>query len=384
MINASGGSTPNSTNEKPTNTPPVVPTTGPGFPTHNPAMQHKNLMPGMPNAPVANKPTTPAAPTVNSTGATPPAAPKFPDPTKNLIKATDNKEDTVPGGSDDKKDSTKPKKKLNLKMIIGVVVLLLVVLGSGAGFYLSQQQQDLRQQAYDGGIPGCCKSNSDCPSGEECSVANGACPNGKSCKAPSSTIRSVCRNNACSQQVCVPGSGSKNCTDPTCSTNEECKKDDEEPPTGALCPNPPNLPIVWCATFNCPKGDTTGDGECNVDDDGASYTTGGTSCPNPSSGCGQVDYYSGGTPGQSWDQYCGHTFLKFDKCDGGSEPSSKTISGKTYCELYEPGSPFYLINNVPLKVIDSGGTTLSTPRTSGGNWSLNFKPQKVTTLQLER
>lgn len=44
-------------------------------------------------------------------------------------------------------DTTKPKKKFNLKMILGVIVLLFIVIGSGVGFYLSQQTQDLRQQA---------------------------------------------------------------------------------------------------------------------------------------------------------------------------------------------------------------------------------------------
>lgn len=39
------------------------------------------------------------------------------------------------------------KNKLNIKLILSSIVLLLIILGSSAGFYLSQQTQDLRQQA---------------------------------------------------------------------------------------------------------------------------------------------------------------------------------------------------------------------------------------------
>jgi hypothetical protein len=42
-----------------------------------------------------------------------------------------------------------PRKKTNLKLVVGVVVLFLVLLGSGVGFYLSQQTQDIRQQAVE-------------------------------------------------------------------------------------------------------------------------------------------------------------------------------------------------------------------------------------------
>jgi len=49
---------------------------------------------------------------------------------------------------DDKKTSLKkPKKKLPIKTIIGGVVLVLLLIGAGAGFFLSQSNQDTRNQA---------------------------------------------------------------------------------------------------------------------------------------------------------------------------------------------------------------------------------------------
>jgi|GEM_PF-6211196 len=49
-------------------------------------------------------------------------------------------------------DGNKPKKKsflggMSAKMLVGAVLLFILVLGSGAGLYLSQQSQDIRQQA---------------------------------------------------------------------------------------------------------------------------------------------------------------------------------------------------------------------------------------------
>ena len=64
-----------------------------------------------------------------------------------------------PLGFDNRNDGLKPKKKFNIKMIGGMLVLLLIILGASAGFFLSQQTQDLRQQAYDGQP---CNDSNDC------------------------------------------------------------------------------------------------------------------------------------------------------------------------------------------------------------------------------
>lgn len=86
--------------------------------------------------------------------------------------------------------------------------------------------------------------------------------------------------------------------------------------------------ITWCATFDCPNGDTNGDGQCRADppeiaDRGATwFTQDGGNCPNPASNCGQVDLYGGGTRGVDWGNYCSHGFINFSNCS--SPPPNDT------------------------------------------------------------
>lgn len=51
---------------------------------------------------------------------------------------------------EDPKPLEKPKKKLPIKYIVGGIVLILLLIGAGAGFYLTQINQDVRQQASTG------------------------------------------------------------------------------------------------------------------------------------------------------------------------------------------------------------------------------------------
>lgn len=51
--------------------------------------------------------------------------------------------------------------------------------------------------------------------------------------------------------------------------------------------------VLSCATYSCPNGDTNSDGQCTFADVGAiRETRTGSSCPTPSSACGQIDYYN--------------------------------------------------------------------------------------------
>lgn len=52
--------------------------------------------------------------------------------------------------------------------------------------------------------------------------------------------------------------------------------------------------IVRCETYDCPNGDTNGDGSCSFADSGARMTDARNDafCANPISGCGQVHYYN--------------------------------------------------------------------------------------------
>jgi hypothetical protein len=54
--------------------------------------------------------------------------------------------------------------------------------------------------------------------------------------------------------------------------------------------------IVRCETFDCPRGDTNGDGRCTLTDNEARLTDSRNDsfCANPISGCGQVRYYPSG------------------------------------------------------------------------------------------
>lgn len=51
--------------------------------------------------------------------------------------------------------------------------------------------------------------------------------------------------------------------------------------------------IERCETYDCPQGDTNGDGKCSLLDNGARLVDARSDpfCGNPTSGCGQVYYY---------------------------------------------------------------------------------------------
>ncbi len=191
------------------------------------------------------------------------------------------------------------KTKISAKFVLGGILLVLLVVGSGVGLYLSQKSQDLRQQA----------SVYDCTPWVCGSITESSC-----------SVQTLFTNTWCNGQARWKWEAAGNSA--ACGGNPSAPRSSGCGDTIiGLCPNPPNLPAVWCATFNCPQGDTTGDGECNVDDSGASYTTGvGRSCPNPASGCGQVDIYSAEPSGSNWGSYCGYTFLNLD-CGSQESPT---------------------------------------------------------------
>lgn len=100
---------------------------------------------------------------------------------------------TPPAPADSKEPMMKPvvKKKLNLKMILGIVVVLFLLGGGGVGLYLSQQSQEIRQQASVAQPPdsGCvaddrCKGIGSCCSGRSTFVGTTSCPpDGNKCIA---------------------------------------------------------------------------------------------------------------------------------------------------------------------------------------------------------
>ncbi len=77
-----------------------------------------------------------------------------------------------PPGFDDRNPDLKPKNKFSAKMIGGLLVLVLIVVGAIAGFFLTQQTQDLRQQAYLGQS---CNQDSNCSGWPNEKCDNGEC-----------------------------------------------------------------------------------------------------------------------------------------------------------------------------------------------------------------
>jgi hypothetical protein len=80
-----------------------------------------------------------------------------------------------------------------MKYVLGGLLFLLVLIGGGVGFYLSQQNQDLRQQA---------------------SVVH-SLPNGAVCTANNECSSSLCYTGKCT--ACVPNGGAAPSQDKCCS-----------------------------------------------------------------------------------------------------------------------------------------------------------------------
>ncbi len=167
-------------------------------------------------------------------------------------------------------------------IVLGLVLFTLIASSIVIGIILYQQNQAAEDAKADSPADNCCFE----------SDYNNGRPGG-ACSADGDWVAGF---NACKDKQCgkcnTGGSGG----------------------VTAYCPNEPGVAAVWCAVFDCPQGDTNADGQCTASDQGVVLNTynNAATCPTtPPSGCGQVDFYRAGTPGQSWDQYCGYTFLSF-------------------------------------------------------------------------
>ncbi len=83
---------------------------------------------------------------------------------------------------------------------------------------------------------------------------------------------------------------------------------------------PDGKDIVRCQTFDCPQGDTNKDGLCDLKDEKARLTDARNDsfCANPTSGCGQVNYFSS---------------------DSNSACSVRVKENDNNCDLYKAGDP---------------------------------------------
>lgn len=202
------------------------------------------------------------------------------------------------------------------KIILSVVGVIVLVAGLGIGVNLARQRQLLENQAAPESCPGSAVCNIPGQSETFCKDNNVWTHN--------------CLSNSCwdatSEQLSTTCSSGQSCIN-TGANQAQCQNTGG---TGGLCGSDP---VNWCATFQCPNGDTDGDGTCNptphgsyAGDTGATYTThSGSSCSAPTN-CGQVDYYRAGPEGQNWDAYCTHQYLKLTDCGTGTPTSTPTAS----------------------------------------------------------
>ncbi len=96
------------------------------------------------------------------------------------------------------------------KYILAAVFLLLLVVGAGAAYFLTQQNQDVRQQAYD--APGCSHTGGECGNDNDCcgdlNCFHGLCftgeckVNGESCSVDSDCCGGNCTNGICNEGGC--------------------------------------------------------------------------------------------------------------------------------------------------------------------------------------
>ncbi len=167
-----------------------------------------------------------------------------------------------------------PKKKVPIQVILGVVAFVLLVLGGGVAFFLSQQSQDIRQQAsssYDTCIAGCNamppgQAQGQCFAG--CSTANTPTPSTAPIQTCLQSLNQTC-STSCGAGMIAGGSG-------TCNAGLTCCK-----------PNPQTCLVVsgqTCST-SCGTGYSAGTGTCGGGLTCCKYDPSSTLCYSTNSDC---------------------------------------------------------------------------------------------------
>lgn len=209
----------------------------------------------MPQNPVGFTPPNPG-PISTPTSPMPPQRPTTPTPEPEQITAP-----PAPPTPPSAESSTPPapmapqKNKSHLKTIIGVIILVLTVAGAAAGFFLSQNNQDVRQQATgitceSRGTPTTCNSVDGCswkdPAPEKCSSYDaGSCPQNY-CNViddPAASTPATCQGN----QTVDNGS----CTADLQKDNAKCNARKTEATCnelGDVCGWTPKITQVSCST----------------------------------------------------------------------------------------------------------------------------------------
>lgn len=204
--------------------------------------------------------------------------------------------------SDNPTEFKKKKKKFNFKLIGGIVALLVVTIGAGAGYFLTQVNQDVRQQASTGTYTACfstgqTRCNTATNEKEICNGSLGWQATGSSCFGMSCDSSVSLGTDLGSQALCCQG-GATECASNACSgagngtyglclaeggntggpTDEQCKEDYGPQAVrcgdcGGFCNTDPanktclDLAYEKSDAGQCPGGIQTG-GSCATEADG--------------------------------------------------------------------------------------------------------------------
>lgn len=178
-----------------------------------------------------------------------------------------------------------------------------------------------------------CTLDSQCPSNEICEndqCVSGSRTNTTNCNNDDNNCPATqwCSGTECVGKRAAGGQCNRDrqCLNNDCNDQGICQPVTTQPPVVATgnftCPNPPNQTAVICAVYDCPNGDTNGDGECLASDEGVSEAFYTSNCPSsPPSGCGQIDFYTGIDGSRpDFSTFCGYSFLNFDNCSDDPNP----------------------------------------------------------------
>ncbi len=170
--------------------------------------------------PSAGMPMPPSAPMPATTPVTPPPTPIESQPT--TPETTSSLPPFEPPAAAPMSQKP-PKKGMPLKGVIGLLVLILTVVGGAAGFYLTQMNQDVRQQASETTVTQCGERN------------QASCNNGCEWKEIDVTCNGYKSSTSCTKPGCTWSAGVGSCSGSyqgqKTVTIKECKG-----PSGTDCP----------------------------------------------------------------------------------------------------------------------------------------------------
>lgn len=187
-------------------------------------------------------------------------------------------------------NNLKAKKRPSIKLLIGGVLLMLLVLGSASALYLTQMNQDVRQQASEAPYcgDGICQNPSDpCQCLADCGslVTAGQCGTqpptdggcvGNNCSAPPGGCIAV---HHC-DELFVGGSGGTECTVLTPDLKPAGSSVNAQDEANRTCK---------CVQVDVLNGDTNSCGNGHINEDWSTLIGAAIACPDASANCGPTN-----------------------------------------------------------------------------------------------